>query len=70
MDEGGIKVMLTCKNATKLISRAQEQQLTLRERISLRFHFAICSGCTNYRKQISFIRKACEHYVEGNPNNE
>lgn len=56
--------MLTCKNATKLMSQAQDRPLPLRERISLRFHLMICSGCNNYNKQMSFIRKACRHMGE------
>ncbi len=57
--------MLTCKNATKLISKSQERPLALKERISLRFHLLICSGCKNYNKQMSFIRRACER-INGN----
>ena len=53
--------MLTCKNATKLISKSQERPLALKERISLRFHLLICSGCKNYDKQMKFIRQACDH---------
>jgi len=57
--------MLTCKNATKLISKSQERPLALKERISLRFHLLICSGCNNYNKQMKLIRQACEH-IGGN----
>jgi len=58
-------IMLTCKNATKLISKSQEKPLALKERISLRFHLLICSGCKHYNKQMSFIRQACDH-ISGN----
>lgn len=51
--------MLTCKNATKLMSKSQEEPLALKERVTLRFHLLMCSGCRNYNKQMSFIRKAC-----------
>jgi len=53
--------MLNCKNATMLMSQSQDRPLALTQRISLRFHLLLCSGCNNYNKQMSFIRKACEH---------
>ena len=51
--------MLTCKNATKLMSKSQEKPLVLKERVALKFHLMMCSGCSNYNKQMGFIRKAC-----------
>ena len=51
--------MLNCKNATKLMSKAQDHPLDLKERIALRVHITMCSGCNNYNKQMDFIRKAC-----------
>lgn len=51
--------MLTCKHATKLMSQSQDRPLELKERVSLKFHLMMCSGCTNYNKQMEFIRKAC-----------
>lgn len=57
--------MLTCKHATKLMSKSQEHPLALKEKISLRFHILMCSGCNNYNKQMSFIRKACGQ-ISGN----
>lgn len=51
--------MLNCKQATRLMSQSQDRQLTLRERIGLRLHLLICGGCTNFNKQIGFIRNVC-----------
>lgn len=52
--------MLNCKNATKLMSKAQDIPLALKERVALRIHLAMCSGCNNYNKHMSYIRKACK----------
>lgn len=49
--------MLTCKQATGLISRAQDCRLTLYERLLLRTHLMMRSGCINFRRQLIFIRK-------------
>lgn len=50
--------MLNCKDATRLLSRQQEQRLSLWERLSLKMHLMICYGCKNYGRQIDFIREA------------
>ena len=51
--------MLNCKQATRLMSQSQDRQLGLRERLGLRLHLLICGGCTNFNKQLDFIRSAC-----------
>jgi hypothetical protein len=51
--------MLTCKHTTRLISQGQDRPLSLRERVMLRMHLMMCSGCSNFNKQILFIRTAC-----------
>lgn len=50
--------MMNCKQATRLVSQSQDRELSLPERIRLRFHLFICSGCSNYNKQMAFLRKA------------
>jgi len=52
--------MMECKQAAKLMSQAQDRNLTFNERISLKFHLLMCSGCTQYNKQMDFIRKAMQ----------
>ncbi len=50
--------MMTCKQATTLMSQAQDRRITFKERIALRMHLMMCSGCTNFNRQMDFIRKA------------
>ncbi len=52
--------MLKCKQATQLMSEAQDRELTRSERLSLKFHLLICSGCKNYNRHLKFIRKAMQ----------
>lgn len=54
--------MLTCKQVSVLLSRAQEQSLGWRERLALRFHLLLCTGCVNFRRQLDFIRVATKRY--------
>jgi hypothetical protein len=51
--------MLNCKETTRLLSVAQDRTLGFRERFDLKLHLLMCRGCTNYREQMDFLRKAC-----------
>ena len=51
--------MLSCKEVTHLLSESQDRKLALSERMHLNLHLAMCKGCTRYKKQIQFIRRAC-----------
>jgi len=49
---------LKCRDAARLASQAMDRRLTLGERAALRVHLSICEGCTNFRKQVEFLRAA------------
>ena len=49
---------LKCRDAARLASQEMDRPLALGERVSLRVHLAICDGCTNFQKQIEFLRAA------------
>jgi hypothetical protein len=48
--------MLTCKDASELLSQAQDRPLGLRERLVLKLHLLICHGCSNFSRQLDLIR--------------
>lgn len=50
--------MLDCKQNTELLSQALDRPVTVREKMAMRFHLMMCSGCRNFAKQVAFIRKA------------
>jgi len=52
--------MMNCKQATALISQAQDRPLSRRERLALRLHTLICKGCNNYNRQLAFIRETMQ----------
>jgi hypothetical protein len=54
------KVILNCKEATRLVSQGLDRRLGFAERLALRLHLAICDGCTNFRKQVQFLRRAVQ----------
>jgi hypothetical protein len=50
--------MLNCKQATHLMSEAQDRKLALGDRLPLRLHLLMCAGCRNFSKQMDFLRTA------------
>lgn len=55
--------MLSCKETTQRLSEAQDRRMSLSEKLQLKMHLAICSGCSNFSKQLDFLRVACKRYV-------
>lgn len=55
--------MLTCKEATRMMSEAQDRPLAMGERLQLQMHLAMCRGCRNFREQMDFLRAACRRFI-------
>jgi hypothetical protein len=51
-------MILSCKEASHLASQGLDRRLGFGERVALRLHLAICDGCTQFTRQIAFLRKA------------
>jgi hypothetical protein len=49
---------LTCKEATVLVSAAQDRRLRPGEWLALRLHLMICVACARFARQASFLRAA------------
>ena len=54
-----MSLLLNCKQATHLLSEALDRPLSLGERLELKLHLKICTGCRRYQQQMGFIRQAC-----------
>ncbi len=57
--------MLNCKQASHLMSEAQDRPLALGERLPLRLHLFMCVGCRNYGKQLDFLRAVTREMKDG-----
>ena len=57
-------MILSCKEATHLVSQGLDRRLGFFERVALRLHLAICNGCSNFSKQVAFLRKAMRRLAE------
>ena len=51
-------MMLSCKQVSRIVSQGLDRELGFTERVRLRVHLAICDGCTNFSKQMAFLREA------------
>lgn len=49
--------MLTCKDASHLVSHSQDRPLSFRERWALRLHLWMCVSCRNFERQVALIRR-------------
>ena len=55
--------MLSCKEATRLVSEQLDRKLPFWKRVSLRMHVVLCRGCSRYRRQITTLdRVVADHY--------
>jgi len=57
--------MLSCREVTEVCSAEMERPLKLGEQVSLRAHLMMCTGCTNYRKQMKALRQVMRAYADG-----
>ncbi|MSQ70878.1 MAG: zf-HC2 domain-containing protein [Betaproteobacteria bacterium] len=49
---------LSCNQASRLLSDRQDRELARGERFALGMHLFICKACTNFDRQIGFLRRA------------
>jgi hypothetical protein len=49
--------MLSCKDATQLISQSMDTSLPIAKRIGVRIHLLTCIFCTRYERQLRLIRE-------------
>ena len=56
--------MLTCKQASQIISQSLERKLNIRERFVLRLHLFICKYCLRFSQQLRTLRVALKRMLE------
>ena len=56
-------MMLSCKEAIRLVSERLDRELPLWQRLGLRLHVLMCRGCSRYTRQVTILdRPVGEHY--------
>ena len=54
--------MMKCRQATRLISDAQERQLMIKEKIGLNLHLSICTHCRKFQRNCNTLRKLMKDF--------
>ncbi len=53
-----VDMMLSCKEASRLMSQALDRKLGVKERLLLRFHLMMCAACSRVERQFLLLRRA------------
>ena len=54
--------IISCKDASRLVSRGQDARMSFWQRVTLRLHLSVCAACTRFERQILFLRAAMRKY--------
>jgi hypothetical protein len=54
--------VISCKDASRLVSRREDALLSVWQRWVLRLHLAVCTACTRFERQIRLLRDAMHKY--------
>ena len=53
--------MLNCEKASQLASKEMDEKLPLRQSLALKLHLLLCRGCSNFTRQLNFLREAARY---------
>lgn len=53
-----MRLKLSCRETSRLLSQAEDGRLRLDERLALRIHLSVCAACTRVSGQLAFLRRA------------
>jgi hypothetical protein len=54
--------LISCKDASRLISQLQDDDLPFRRRMLVRLHLMFCDACTQFSRQLRFLRVVMSRY--------
>ena len=54
--------IISCKDASRLVSQQQDGDVSSWQRLVLRLHLAVCDGCERLERQLRFLRTAMRKY--------
>jgi anti-sigma factor RsiW len=56
---------LSCREASRLMSQAEDRELSAQERAALSAHLAICKACRAASDQVQHLRRALRRLFDG-----
>jgi len=57
-----MRMLISCKEASRLISQMQDETMPLHHRIRIRLHLLLCDACTHFERQVRFLHAAMHRY--------
>ena len=54
--------LVSCKEASRLLSQRQDRALPLADRVKLALHLSVCVACSRFARQLAVMRKAIARY--------
>jgi hypothetical protein len=60
IDNSGKTKMISCEEASRLISESFDRTLPFRLRLALRVHLFFCRACRRFRRQLFFVQRAVQ----------
>lgn len=64
-----MKFMLTCKQASQVISQSLDRPLSRSDRMKLKFHLFICKACNRFNQQLRLLSHVVKHIRNDTENN-
>lgn len=62
--------MLTCRQASEMVSQSLDRPLTRRERWSLKAHLLMCAACSRFRRQLVLVQTMMNQWFSETEQNE
>ena len=59
---GQVGKLISCKDASRLISQMQDGNVPLRQWLRIRLHLLFCEACKRFEQQLRFLHHAMERY--------
>ncbi len=63
-----MKLMLTCKQASQIISQSLDNPLSWSDRMKLKFHLLICNACNRFNQQMRLLNIAVKQVIHTTEN--
>ena len=54
--------IISCKDASRLVSKREDAALSAWQRLFLRLHLSVCTACTRFERQVRLLRSAMQKY--------
>ena len=56
--------LISCKDASRLISQMQDVDLPFGQRLRVRVHLFFCDACTQFERQVRYLREVMRRYTQ------